>query len=51
MPGTSKMLSAVLGPQIEKEFKLEGHQKTHKKSNRIERCVSRQRQAGSSVCQ
>lgn len=51
MPGTSEMLFAVLGSQINHEFKLEGVQKTHKKNNRTERCVSWQRGSGSSVCQ
>lgn len=51
MPGTSEMLFAVLGSQINHEFKLEGVQKTHKKNNRTERCVSWQRGSGSSVRQ
>lgn len=51
MPGTLEMLFAVLGPQINNEFKLVGAQKTHKKNNRTERCVSWQRESGSSVCQ
>lgn len=51
MPGTSEMLFAVLGPQINNEFKLEGAQKTHKKNISTERCVSRQRESGSTVCQ
>lgn len=50
MPGTSEVLFAVLGPQIN-EFKLEGVQKTRKKNNRTERRVSWQRDSGSSVCQ
>lgn len=40
MCGTSKMLSAVLVPQIKNEFKLEGAQKTCNKSNRTGRGVS-----------
>lgn len=51
MPGTSKMLFAVLGLQIKNEFKPEGAQKTHKKNNRTGRCISWQRESGSSVRQ
>lgn len=51
MPGTSEMLFAVLGPQINNEFKLEGAQKTHKKNIRTERRVSWQRESRSTVCQ
>lgn len=40
MRGTSKWLSAVLFPQNKNEFKLEGAQKTSKKSNRTGRGVS-----------
>lgn len=40
MHGTSKMLSAVLVPQIKNEFKLNGPQKACKKSNRTGRGVS-----------
>lgn len=51
MPGNCKTLSAVPGPQIKNEFKLEGAWKAHKKNNRTGRCVSWQRESGSSVRQ
>lgn len=51
MPGTSEILFAVLGPQTNNEFKVAGVQKTQKKNNRTGRCVSWQRESGSSVCQ